>query len=141
MYTGFFPVASSWTPVVTFATPGDLNVVYGSQLGSYLRFGNHIFLRFHITCSTFTYTTASGNLQITGIPTAATAGIGNFVGNGLAQGWASAGAIVVPYIAGGASLIQWYLTQSNQAIALLTNTQVASASNPQFYGTIEYRAA
>lgn len=57
-----------WTPVLTFATPGDLNVVYSVQSGKYTKIGRVAVCQFRITTSTFTHTTASGNLQITGLP-------------------------------------------------------------------------
>jgi hypothetical protein len=58
----------SWTPVLTFATPGDLNVVYSTQVGRYIKIGKFVQLVFAITTTTFTHTTAAGGLQITGVP-------------------------------------------------------------------------
>lgn len=59
---------SSWTPVLTFTTPGDLNVVYSAQSGTYFKIGNLVVALANIGTSTFTHTTASGNLEITGVP-------------------------------------------------------------------------
>lgn len=60
----------TWTPVLTFATPGDQNIVYAGsgQIGRYTRIGDTVFLFCHINTSTFTHTTSAGNLQITGCP-------------------------------------------------------------------------
>jgi hypothetical protein len=58
----------TWTPVITFSTPGNLNVVYSSQLGFYTKMGNVVNFGFIVTTSTFTHTTASGNLNINGLP-------------------------------------------------------------------------
>lgn len=58
----------AWTPVVTFATPGNLSVAYSFQVGTYTRIGNIVFLQCNLVTSTFTFTTASGALQITGLP-------------------------------------------------------------------------
>lgn len=66
----FLAAATSWTPVLTFATPGDLSVAYTHQVGRYVRIGPLIVAEFGIQTSTFTHTTASGSLQITGLPTA-----------------------------------------------------------------------
>jgi hypothetical protein len=58
----------TWTPVLSFATPGNLTVAYTTQLGQYQKIGKLVTLWFSIVTSTFTHTTASGNLQITGVP-------------------------------------------------------------------------
>jgi hypothetical protein len=60
--------SDTWTPVVTFDTPGDLSVVYSTQDGSWLRQGRLVKLDFNIITSTFIHSTASGNLKITGNP-------------------------------------------------------------------------
>jgi hypothetical protein len=62
-------VAKTFTPVVTFATPGDLSVAYTDQSGRYTIVGN--ILKWEMTLSfTPTYTTASGDFIITGLPVA-----------------------------------------------------------------------
>lgn len=58
---------TSWTPVVTFGTPGDLSVAYTSQSGFYVRCGNIVTLKYYLYF-TPTYTTASGVFLITGLP-------------------------------------------------------------------------
>ena len=58
----------SWTPVLTFATAGNLSVVYSTQVGRYIRIGDQVTAFFDLITSTFTHTTASGNAQITGLP-------------------------------------------------------------------------
>lgn len=58
----------TWTPVLTFAAPGDLAIVYSSQAGTYTKKGREITLSFDVVTTTFTYTTATGGIQITGAP-------------------------------------------------------------------------
>lgn len=58
----------TWTPVLTFATAGDLSVAYSSQSGRYIKIGKLVVASFIIETSTFTHTTASGACQITGLP-------------------------------------------------------------------------
>lgn len=59
----------AWTPVLTFVTPGDLAVAYSSQFGRYWQLSSNLLLvQFNIVTSAFTFTTASGNLKITGLP-------------------------------------------------------------------------
>jgi hypothetical protein len=70
----------AWTPVLTFATPGNVAVTYAAQLGSYTKIGRLVILDFFVTTSAFTHTTASGELTITGVPfTAATQIFGGFL--------------------------------------------------------------
>lgn len=58
----------TFTPVITFATPGDLSVAYTTQVGEYTKIGQDVRVSVNILTSTFTHTTASGNLHITGHP-------------------------------------------------------------------------
>lgn len=58
----------TWTPAVTFATPGDLSVAYTTQLAWYTKVGNLVSVWCNLVTSTFTHTTASGSLQLTGLP-------------------------------------------------------------------------
>lgn len=59
--------SGTWTPVFTFATPGNLSVSYSVQAGYYIRTGNFIVVRFLLTF-TPTFTTSSGDALITGLP-------------------------------------------------------------------------
>lgn len=58
----------TWTPVLTFATPGNLAVTYSVQVGTYVKIGRSVTVTFGITTSAFTHTTAAGALQVTGLP-------------------------------------------------------------------------
>lgn len=62
----------TWTPVLTFDTPGNLSVAYAAngQLGEYVRIGNLIIASFNVNTSTFTHTTAAGVMKLTGLPVA-----------------------------------------------------------------------
>jgi hypothetical protein len=57
----------TWTPAITFATPGDLAVTYSTQLGWWHRTGKKYEFSGNITTSAFTHTTASGEFRITGL--------------------------------------------------------------------------
>jgi hypothetical protein len=65
-----FIASGTWTPSITFATPGDLSVTYGLQTGQWTRVGTLLFLTFNMFTTAFTHTTASGALNITGLPIA-----------------------------------------------------------------------
>lgn len=58
----------TWTPVLTFATPGNLSVAYSLQSAAYTKIGRQVFVNFVILTSSFTHTTASGDLLVTGFP-------------------------------------------------------------------------
>ena len=59
----------TWTPIITFTTPGDLAITYSAtQVGTYTRIGNKVYLNFNVSTTSFTFTTASGSLKVTGIP-------------------------------------------------------------------------
>ena len=60
-----------WTPVITFTTPGNLAVTYTTQAGIYTKIGRSVIVSFVIDTATFTWTTSTGNLLITGFPFAA----------------------------------------------------------------------
>jgi hypothetical protein len=63
----YFKNTTSFTPTITFATPGDLSVAYTIQDGKYLRIGDQVFVYAQIAF-TPTYTTASGALRIGTLP-------------------------------------------------------------------------
>ena len=67
----------TWTPTLTFSTPGDLNVVYGTRTGSYTKVGRLVHVSLQIVTSTFTHTTAAGTVLVTGLP---------FTSNALSRG-------------------------------------------------------
>lgn len=58
----------TFTPGVTFATPGDLNAVLSVALGDYVKVGKYVSYNIRITSTTFTFTTASGLFIVTGLP-------------------------------------------------------------------------
>lgn len=62
-----YTASTAWTPVFTFSTPGDLSVSYAVQTGTYVVIGALVYVTF-ILSFTPTYTTASGNATITGLP-------------------------------------------------------------------------
>lgn len=73
----------SWTPTVTFATPGDLSITYAERIGKYWFLPNGVHIECRISFSTNAYTTASGAFRITGLPVLgrATSGIGIALGS------------------------------------------------------------
>lgn len=68
----------TFTPVFTCDTPGNLTIVYTTQAGFYTKIGRLVMAQFTIITSTFTHTTASGNVKITGLPFSSANLTGNF---------------------------------------------------------------
>jgi hypothetical protein len=56
-----------FTPTFTCATPGDLSFAYTTQQGFYVRIGNIVFYVMSVR-GTPTFTTASGQIQVGGLP-------------------------------------------------------------------------
>lgn len=113
---------TSWTPVITAVTPGNLSVAYSIQFGSYIKTGKQVQLSFNLVTSTFTYTTASGSILITGLPFAANSTTNiSFSGSLRMQGWTRSGYTeMVPFLAAGQS----QLTMNVSGTALGTGAEV-----------------
>ncbi|RLB44771.1 MAG: hypothetical protein DRH30_00515 [Deltaproteobacteria bacterium] len=82
----------TFTPDITFATPGDLATTVLNAGGAYERFGDMVFIEGKIALSAFTHSTASGALRVTGLPFSVR---NNFnyrtVGSVIAKGWTNTG--------------------------------------------------
>lgn len=59
--------STTWTPTLTAETAGNLNVVYSTRTAQKTRMGRYTLISGRIVTSTFTHTTASGALRITGL--------------------------------------------------------------------------
>ncbi len=131
---------SSWTPTLTFATPGDLSVVYSIQLGRYTKIGRHIVLHFALTTTTFTHTTASGALTLGGLPfTAATVANFNWVGSTSWRGITKASyTAVVPVVASAGTTGFFLASGSGQASSTVVAADVPTGGTLEFFGQIAY---
>ena len=70
----------TWTPTIGVTTPGNLSINYATQVGRYTRIGNVCSIECRLVF-TPTYTTASGDIRIEGLPFASLAQAGiNYVG-------------------------------------------------------------
>lgn len=129
---------------LTFATPGDLSVAYTRQIGNYIKVGKLVTIWFNIVTSTFTYTTASGGLTLTGLPfTVATITDYNFVvpigwsGVNLGAGYTMVGAQIVS----AATALIFYTSGDNVAGGAITTTEVPTASSVVLRGSLSYIAS
>lgn len=127
---------ASWSPVVTFATPGNLNVVYSLQSAQTVKIGGMCFANFRITTTTFTFTTASGNVQITGLTPAPTGAFAS-ASSGTLSSWAGmTGITVVPTTAVNASSV--ITLQSASGSSSLTTANFTTATNVTLGGNLAY---
>ena len=130
--------SASWTPVLTFATPGDLSVSYSTQTGTYVKIGKIVTAQCVIVTSAFTHTTSSGNLEITGLPFAVNAGA-NFWGSMIWQGITKANYThMTPEAAAGASQLLVFASGSGQNNAAITSSEMPSAGSVILGITITY---
>lgn len=132
------PVA--WTPVLTFATPGNLSVSYGSQVGSYRIEGRRLLARFTIVTSGFTHTTASGSLLLTGLPIASTVSSNRIsVGSAYWSGITKAGfSQIVPRMGTSVSSIEFYACGSGAGLSGVQAADTPSGGTVVLVGEVAY---
>jgi hypothetical protein len=58
----------TWTPNLVFGTPGDLVTAFITRAGFYTKIGQRVFADFAMITSTFTHSTAAGDLRIADLP-------------------------------------------------------------------------
>ena len=80
----------TWTPVLYASVPGDFSISYFYQIGHWVRIGGWVWVTCDLVTSSFTYTTASGQAGLSGLPYN-TLGGADFVGKLHAEGIAKAG--------------------------------------------------
>lgn len=128
-----------WTPVFTFATPGDVSVSYATQTGRLAKIGRLIILDFELTC-TPTFTTASGAALITGSPYApAATGKGTCLYSGVTK--AGYTHVVSRIGAVAAQTIDFPCSGSGLGIAAIQATDLVSAAPVIFRGCIVFITA
>lgn len=125
----------SWTPTLTFTTPGNINVVYSERVGRYTKIGDKVTLWFSITTTTFTHTTAAGLAIITGIPFGA--GMATVGGVNLTSGLTTAteGALSI-YVTSRLELYTQHLVAGT--FAAVSTGQLPTGTNQRIVGSITY---
>jgi hypothetical protein len=129
----------TWTPVLTCGTPGDLSVSYSTQVGTYSRIGSRVILNFNIITSAFSYTTASGNVKISGLPFTAngTAGYG-YYGSVNFSGFTGVGYTQMVSSANGANL-NMLVMGSGIGSGISTISQWPTGGSVVLRGTVIYQ--
>ncbi|MFD3301981.1 hypothetical protein [Aquipseudomonas alcaligenes] len=127
----------TWTPVLTFSTPGDLSVAYSAQSGRYTKVGRLVSADFTVVTTTFTHTTASGELQMTGLPftngasnSQSTLGFGGITKAGFTQ--------FVFQLASSSSTLVGRASGSAQAFSQVVAADMPTGTEKRFIGSINY---
>jgi hypothetical protein len=129
-----------WTPTLTFATPGDLAVTYGTRVGGYIRRGKVMTYNFDVRTSAFTHATASGNLQLTGLPFASAGANQEWYGSLIWTGITKASYTQVSArITEGVMLIIFGASGSGQTIANVTAADMPTGGTVQLIGSVTCR--
>jgi hypothetical protein len=129
---------SNWTPALTFSTPGNLSVTYSAQTGQCTKVGRRVSLTIRLDLSSFTYTSASGTLTITGLPFAPTATtIGTVRFGGINKAGYTQVAIQV---AGGATSATLVASGMGVAPSNITSADVPSGGTVTLWASITYDA-
>lgn len=137
-----YSAAGSWTPTFTCATVGDLSVAYTTQYGSYTRIGNIVILNVGLLC-TPTFSTASGQIRIAGLPYSSISGTQGQFGictNTSGVTYTVGSTTIMLSIGAGANYLVLYVSGSAFNAATLPMTSIVSAAAIQINGTIVYLA-
>lgn len=126
----------TWTPTLTCATPGNLTVAYTTRTGAYTKIGRKVSLHFVIVTSTFTHTTASGAVSITGM--GFTAANVNHVGELLWAGITKANYTQHVVRTGGSTALDIVGSGSGQALSVLAITDMPTGGSVTLAGSIEF---
>jgi hypothetical protein len=132
--------AANWTPVASFATAGDSSFTPSIQVGDATKIGREVLASFRYV-GTVTHTTASGNLQITGLPfTPATDANFTWDGTCVFGGITKAGYthVCTTLVSASATIV---LTASGSAVAasVVVAADVPTGGTLVVRGTLRYR--
>ena len=128
---------NTFTPTLTFATPGDLNVVYSTQVGFYRRLGKQIHCIGNLVTSTWTHSTASGNHRISGFPYAGRTGLTQ-IGSLAWDGITKANYTQADISMSGNTFVNVRMSGSGQNQFIATTAEMASGTQQTRYFNITY---
>lgn len=132
-----------FTPVLSFVTPGNLSVVYNTQTAFYTKIGRQVTVSVAIDTSTFTHTTASGQMLISGVPFTALGTPNNrATGAVVFTGITKASYTQVScIIEAGQSVITFQASASAQPVSNVVATDMPTGGTVQLFLTITYFTA
>ena len=126
----------TWTPTLTFASAGDLSIAYSNRIGNYVKIGRVVVLTCRVTASSFTHSTSSGALRITGIPfTPASNHYSSVLFNGINKAGYTA---MSAQASAGSSVILFYASAMGTGQSGVTAPNVPSGGAPFIQFTLCY---
>lgn len=130
----------TWTPTLTFATPGDLSVTYAVRSGTYIKIGSTVTIGMAITTSAFTHSTASGNMNITGNPFIASSstssrGSGSLDWGGITKAGYST---VIASCTESSTIISFVASGSGLSPSQVISADVPSSGSPRLISTFQF---
>jgi hypothetical protein len=132
--------AGPWTPSLTFATPGDAAFSIQAVQARAVRSGKHMLLEFALTF-TPTWTTATGNFIIGGLPPAAlTLGSGTLFNHNFRFTYTPGYSWLTPYLA-STNTMQLAQLGSGVSRAIIGAANMSSGNAHILAGTISYEVA
>lgn len=120
-------VEGTFTPTLTGSGANPTSITYSSNVGKYTRIGNIVHWTVNINVSALTIGSASGSLQISGLPIAAGATVTS-MGSCAVGAVTFVGSFLTPAIVAGASVINLYQTISTLNIGVLAITGISSTT-------------
>ena len=128
----------TWTPALSASTPGNFTPTYTVQEGGYTRVGRLVTAIGRIYLSSFTNTTGSGDLFITGLPFTAS---GYYSAGGLNYaGVTKAGYTqFTPFATPSQTYLRIDCSASATALATLQVTDLTGGGSPYFLFTVTYQ--
>jgi hypothetical protein len=130
----------TWTPVLTYTTLGDLAVTYSIQIGTYTKIGRQVIASGQVTTSSFTHTTASGIVGLTGLPfTSANVSNTNYFGSPQWAGITRANYThVCACVFANSSIMNFSISGSGQVLANVTHANMPTGGSVVLGGTVPY---
>ena len=124
--------AGTWTPGLSFMTPGDLSVSYTSQTERYVKIGGFMMFNCLIVTSSLNHTTASSYLTVTGFSFPMST---QFVGAGslLMNGWSKAGTTQLNLETSNSTFMYVNGGGSRMAMSELISADVPSGTAKRLY--------
>jgi hypothetical protein len=132
----------TWTPTLTFATPGNLAVTYNAITGGvWTKIGRLVSASFVLQTASFTFTTASGNLLVRGWPFTPNAANANYRAYAplTFQGITKAGyGTMVGALLGNSTDMQVLASGSGQAVANVAATDTPTGGTVILGGVVNF---
>lgn len=127
-------VENTFTPALTFATPGDLAVTAAVAEGYWRLVGKMLFGKVVYQTSAFTHSTASGDMRITGLPfTALSTANRRGMGSGSVRGITKANFTqFTPIVVQGTTYLNIRASGSGQVDAAITTADMPSGGTVRF---------